>query len=170
MKKYNIEIKVIKVILVIIWMITIYCFSAQEGADSSDTSQSFTMMLIQTVTNGNVEIETSTLNIIEGVIRKLAHYSIYTVGGFLIINYAYSTTTNNKKNIFYSILFGIGYAITDEIHQYFVPGRSARLFDVGIDALGVITGVLIYLAILKVIKLLKGEKKSEYKCNATRSY
>jgi VanZ family protein len=36
----------------------------------------------------------------------------------------------------------IVYAITDEIHQSFVPGRSPRVLDVGIDALGVLLGLL----------------------------
>jgi hypothetical protein len=34
------------------------------------------------------------------------------------------------------------YAITDEIHQSFVPGRSSRVLDVGIDALGALLGLL----------------------------
>jgi VanZ family protein len=36
----------------------------------------------------------------------------------------------------------IVYAITDEIHQSFVPGRSPRVLDVGIDALGTLLGLL----------------------------
>jgi VanZ family protein len=34
------------------------------------------------------------------------------------------------------------YAITDEYHQSFVPGRSPRGMDVGIDALGAVLGLL----------------------------
>jgi VanZ family protein len=34
------------------------------------------------------------------------------------------------------------YAITDEIHQSFVPGRAPRVLDVGIDALGSVLGLL----------------------------
>ena len=57
-----------------------------------------------------------------------------------------------KKKVLGSLLFGAFYASTDELHQYFVPGRSARLFDVGIDTLGVLTGVLAYLVVRKLIK------------------
>ena len=157
MKKHN---KIIKIILIIIWMIIVYSFSAQPGIESSDTSQSFTIFIIRIFTGG-VELETTTLEIIEGVIRKLAHYSIYTIGGLLIMNYSYSTIKDNKKNILYSIMFGAGYAITDELHQYFVPGRSARMFDVGIDTLGVITGVLIYIVIRKTINAIKNNSHKE---------
>jgi VanZ family protein len=43
-------------------------------------------------------------------------------------------------------LFCVFYAITDEVHQYFVPGRSARVLDVCLDsaaaALPYIAGLL----------------------------
>ena len=35
------------------------------------------------------------------------------------------------------------YAISDEIHQYFVPGRSAEIRDVLIDVLGANIGILL---------------------------
>lgn len=38
---------------------------------------------------------------------------------------------------------GVLYAVTDEVHQYFVPGRSCELRDVLIDACGVAAGVAI---------------------------
>lgn len=33
------------------------------------------------------------------------------------------------------------YAASDELHQYFVPGRAALVGDVVIDALGILPGV-----------------------------
>jgi VanZ family protein len=39
------------------------------------------------------------------------------------------------------------YAITDEFHQTFTPGRNASITDVGIDAVGAILGVLVWIAI-----------------------
>ena len=35
------------------------------------------------------------------------------------------------------------FALSDELHQSFVPGRSARLIDVGIDLLGAVLGLVI---------------------------
>ena len=68
------------------------------------------------------------------------------------MNYTYSMEKTKKQKVLGSLLFGVFYASTDELHQYFVPGRSARLFDVGIDTLGVLTGILAYLVIRKLIK------------------
>jgi VanZ family protein len=35
----------------------------------------------------------------------------------------------------------LSYAVTDEVHQMFVPGRSAQLSDLIADAMGVVAGV-----------------------------
>ena len=39
-----------------------------------------------------------------------------------------------------AVIFCVCYAMTDELHQYFVPGRSCRLFDVGVDSLASLSG------------------------------
>lgn len=70
------------------------------------------------------------------------------------MNYAYTTEKTMKQKMLYSITFGAGYAITDEIHQFFVSGRSAQILDIGIDTAGVIIGVLIYLTLRKLIELV----------------
>lgn len=41
-----------------------------------------------------------------------------------------------------AILITVGYAVTDEVHQMFVPGRSAALFDLIADAGGAIVGTV----------------------------
>jgi VanZ family protein len=45
--------------------------------------------------------------------------------------------------------FCVLYAATDEFHQSFVPGRSAQVKDVGIDALGALVGLLLALIWLR---------------------
>lgn len=151
MKKFDkkIQIKVVKIILIIIWMITVFRFSNQGGTESSCTSSKVTKVIVDVVVNDKKEEnKVQIANKIEKVVRKFAHYTIYTIGGFLIMNYADFTDTTRKQQIIGSLAFGAFYAGTDEFHQYFVPGRSARLFDVGIDSLGVMTGILIYIALM----------------------
>lgn len=173
MKKFDkkIQIKVVKIILIIIWMITAFRFSNQGGTESSSTSAKVTKVIVNVVVNDKKEEnKVQIANKIEKVVRKFAHYTIYTIGGVLIMNYAYTTDKTKKQQIFGSLLFGAFYAATDEVHQYFVPGRSARVFDVGIDTLGVITGIGIYCGCRvigkKIIKMSKdkinGGIKNEY--------
>lgn len=158
MKKFDkkIQIKVVKIILIIIWMITVFRFSNQGGTESSSTSAKVTKVIVDVVVNDKKEEnKVQIANKIEKVVRKFAHYTIYTIGGVLIMNYAYTTDKTKKQQTFGSLLFGVFYAATDEVHQYFVPGRSARVFDVGIDTLGVITGIGIYLLVACVVRKMK---------------
>lgn len=162
MKKFDkkIQIKVVKIILIIIWMITVFRFSNQGGTESSSTSAKVTKVIVDVVVNDKKEEnKVQIANKIEKVVRKFAHYTIYTIGGVLIMNYAYTTDKTKKQQTFGSLLFGAFYAATDEVHQYFVPGRSARVFDVGIDTLGVITGIIIFTIIISIINKIRNTKK-----------
>lgn len=155
------QIKIFNIILIVIWMITVFMFSAQKGEISGNTSGKFTEMIIRILTGKSVDTNNPTIQMVETIIRKLAHFTIYTIGGFLIMNYAYTTDKTLKEKILYSVCFGGGYAITDEMHQFFVPGRSARLFDVGIDTLGVITGVVMYLLLRRCLQIVTNKNKAE---------
>ena len=141
-------------------MITVFRFSNQGGTESSSTSAKVTKVIVDVVVNDKKEEnKVQIANKIEKVVRKFAHYTIYTIGGVLIMNYAYTTDKTKKQQTFGSLLFGTFYAVTDEVHQYFVPGRSARVFDVGIDTLGVITGIIIFTIIISIINKIRNTKK-----------
>jgi len=45
-----------------------------------------------------------------------------------------------------AILITVGYAVTDEVHQMFVPGRSAEVYDLLADAGGAIAGTVAWRA------------------------
>lgn len=55
------------------------------------------------------------------------------------------------RNAYKSVLFGLFYAISDEIHQLFVPGREASLTDVLIDLTGVL-GAIIFIRLYSLLK------------------
>ena len=161
MKKFDkkIQIKVVKIILIIIWMITVFRFSNQGGTESSSTSAKVTKVIVDVVVNDKKEEnKVQIANKIEKVVRKFAHYTIYTIGGVLIMNYAYTTDKTKKQQTFGSLLFGAFYAATDEVHQYFVMNRTAKLFDVLVDTLGSLIGILICLAFQKIKKNRKDKK------------
>lgn len=157
MKKFDkkTQIKIFNILLIIIWMMAIFTFSGQQGTESGGTSRKFTVAIIQIITGKSLELDDPFIEEIQLFIRKMAHFSIYAFGGFLIMNYTYTTEKTIKQKILHSIAFGAGYAITDELHQFFVPGRSAKILDVGIDSAGVITGVFIYLGLRKLIDFVK---------------
>lgn len=153
------QIKIIKILLIVVWMITVFVFSGQQGTESGNTSRKFTVAIIQLLTGKELALDNPFIEGIQLIIRKLAHFTVYAIGGFLIVNYEYTKEKTVKQKVLYSIVLGGGYAITDEIHQFFVPGRSGNIIDVGIDTLGVITGVLIYLVLRKVIEKIMITRK-----------
>ena len=69
------------------------------------------------------------------MLRKLAHTTEYAVLGFLLLR------AIGREGL--AVLAGVGYAATDELHQHFVPGRHGAVYDVAIDAVGVLVGVYI---------------------------
>ena len=64
-----------------------------------------------------------------------------------------------KKKIGISFLIGLLYAISDEFHQLFSSGRTAKIMDVGIDSAGVIFGIFIVYIIIKIYKNVKTKKE-----------
>jgi len=58
---------------------------------------------------------------------------------------------NLNKKTYLSILICTIYAISDEIHQIFVPERNCHIIDILIDSIGSMTGIYIMYLIFKVI-------------------
>lgn len=71
------------------------------------------------------------------ILKKTAHVFEYVV--LFILTYRSLEQKANYKTAF---LFGITFALSDEYHQSFVIGRSAKLTDVGFDALGMLIAYL----------------------------
>ncbi len=70
------------------------------------------------------------------VLRKIAHAAEYAVLGALLARALRSPGV--------AVLAGVLYAVSDEVHQAFVPGRLGSPIDVAIDALGVVAGVVLW--------------------------
>lgn len=154
-EKLKYIVKIIDILLVVIWMCTVFWFSSQVGDDSKAQSGNTIRKIItffnKNITKENLEIIVETL---QPFVRKLAHFSIYTLGGMLIYNLINKYNLNKKEKIIYTIIIGALYATSDEIHQLFVPYRSGQVTDVLIDTCGVITGVILFIIIAKIKKFI----------------
>jgi VanZ family protein len=79
-------------------------------------------------------------------IDKLLHFACYAFLGALFVR-AFNTTPikhNLKLVVILSVLLSSLYGISDEIHQHFVPFRTADVMDALSDILGSIAGVYLY--------------------------
>ena len=141
-------------ILALALMAGIFVFSSQ-GRESETTSESFAFIIIDTIhpeyENLDSSAQFSIWQTAQRIVRKLAHVFEYAVLGFLLCLAVESWFGPQKRKKHKWIAFAIGalYAVSDEVHQYFVPGRSCEVADVLIDSLGVFLGVLLAVKIIK---------------------
>ena len=79
-------------------------------------------------------------------VRKGAHFTEYLILGAVLVSavkeWRVAPGLLMAGGAPAAWLIGTAYAVTDEFHQSFVPGRSCELRDVVIDSCGVVTGVL----------------------------
>lgn len=126
-KKINIKIIILRIFLVIMLLCTfgmIFGFSGQDAKKSSSVSRMVTEAItknIKSIQEKPEKEKQSILSRIEKIIRKIAHFSIYTIVGFLLM--ALFETFNIKEidRFATSLIIGVVYASSDEIHQCFTP-------------------------------------------------
>ena len=141
--------------------IAIFNFSNQGGAESSGLSRKVARTIIDQLPQTkklNEQDKNEAVEKSQTIIRKGAHLSIYTLVGILIMSFISTYKLHLKYKFSISILVGLIYAISDEIHQSFIPERTASPIDVGIDTFGVFLGIIIVLIIISVYKALTEKK------------
>ncbi len=146
--------KVVKLTLyfaVILWMAVIFSFSAQDGSASLESSDGVMYALLESFDSllGSLPVERLSF-----YVRKCAHFFAYFVLGVLT-SCALSQSLCARRAVVSSLGVCVFYAATDELHQYFVPGRACRLFDVGVDSLGALCGILAVCAVRSLVRRVK---------------
>lgn len=123
--------------LLIFWMSLIFYMSNQP-ADISDGQSDLVINLFSYI---GIELNNYFGNLASFIVRKGAHFTEYLILYLL----AYNSNKNyfNKEAKLYSIIFVFLYACSDEIHQFFIPGREMHIRDVIIDTIGGLFGYLI---------------------------
>jgi len=136
--------KTISIILVILWMLVIFLLSSSNSIQSNNQSGYIVNYMANIFNISNIKL-------LSYIIRKIAHLSEYFILGALTIN----MITCYKKKTYIAIIICILYAISDEIHQSLVPGRSPQIIDILIDSIGSLIGILTYQFIIKIINKYK---------------
>jgi VanZ family protein len=120
---------------VVIWMTVMFNFSTD--AFSSAHTTPYLAKLFPRLPAVHIEI-------LMLAIRKLGHWSEYFILALLLmraLNREFAGYSAMRR-IIWSVVLAVLYAISDELHQSFVPSRDARALDVLIDAIGAICGTL----------------------------
>ncbi|MBR2460096.1 MAG: VanZ family protein [Clostridia bacterium] len=154
--------------LVVGWMVFIFAMSAQPVEVSHETSTGVSAGIAGTIEPGYSEmppeVQEETVESYDIVIRKLAHFCEFGLLGVLFYGAVLITRNSIKRDwlvIEGSMFASLVYAATDEIHQYYVPGRIAAIRDFCIDCLGALAGVLGLVVLLWIIELILKKKKDD---------
>ena len=135
-------------IVVILWMALIFYLSHQPASISNGLSKGITEKIVEVVEKATTDAEINIRNF-NHILRKNAHFFAYLVLGILVANGLRSGGVGGYGAIGFAILICVLYAISDEIHQLFVPGRGGQVKDVLIDSAGAAVGILGYNGFIK---------------------
>jgi len=75
---------------------------------------------------------------------KIQHALAYMPFGWLLLRSLAWKRKIHRGDFGFAIIIGVLYSVTDEIHQYFVPGRFMDWTDAVADAIGVTVGGWIF--------------------------
>lgn len=155
MKKSTVY-RVLSVMAVCLWMAVIFWFSSKVAKESDAMSDG--LIAKMTALFGLELSDEALLEFIskwQFLVRKAAHFTEYAVLGFLSANAFNGFGLFSKKWAFLSPAFSLLYAVSDEVHQYFVPGRACRFLDIFIDFCGAVVGIGLFWVLLSIVKALR---------------
>jgi VanZ family protein len=120
------------------WASLIFFFSTDHFS-SANTAQLFGFLSSWLFP----ELPTEDIGPVHGLVRKLGHWTEYFVLAVLLLRALHKETGKKweLRHAVLTLLFIFVYALSDELHQVFVPSRTASFGDVMIDVLGGICGI-----------------------------
>ncbi len=148
--------RTVSILLLCLWMAVIFYMSAEPASVSTETSSEIIKQIASAVNPKYDSLskaeQDSIIESWQHIVRKSAHFLEYVVLGVLSANAVRSLRL--KKAFRYAIppIFAALYAVSDEVHQIFVPGRSCELKDVAIDTAGGIVGCAVFFALMWLAK------------------
>lgn len=97
--------------------------------------------------------------VIHRYLRKHAHFFVYLFLGSFLMNALYLSKIRGWKAFGIAVVVSFAYAVSDELHQYFVPGRRPLVMDVIIDTAGASVGIVLYSTLNALLKFSKRARK-----------
>lgn len=131
-------------VLLVLWAGVIFFFSAQLDTVSSQQSGLFTQILEEAVIriSGSVKEGKALYAQLDHLVRKSAHFMVYFILGALAQRACWHSAKQKRpmRVLAVAVAACALYAVSDEIHQYFVPGRSMMISDMLLDSVGALCG------------------------------
>lgn len=129
--------------LVGLWMAVIFYLSHQPAEASSELSSGITHLIIQTI-QWVLPFGELNMDSLHFYVRKGAHFFAYFTLGLLVVHALFTSRQRGFRGMTLALMICVIYAISDEVHQLFIPGRSGEVTDVIIDSAGASVGIMLY--------------------------
>ncbi len=145
--------------ILLAWMGVIFLMSGQEGEDSAQLSGGIVNAVVNVLMTFVGDMDPEDLSVLQDtlhvLIRKTAHFTEYAILSGIGVELFRSYGCVTLRYSWIAWLGATIYAMTDEWHQGYTPGRASRFFDVCIDSAGALFGVLV----LAVYFYIRSKKK-----------
>ncbi|WP_058486637.1 VanZ family protein [Defluviitalea phaphyphila] len=139
-------------IITLLWMSVIFYMSSRP-IDLSRQDSAWVLEKINMATKEEaLDLENVEAMSLQNWIRKTAHVIIFAGLSILLYVSLYGYVGKSIKTGFIAWILTVIYAITDEVHQYFVPGRGSQIQDVFRDSKGALVGCIIMVGIFLLIE------------------
>ena len=142
----------------LLWMCLIFYLSHQDGTTSAALSDWIKEQIKAILSLFRTMEEQDKKGPWGWILRKMAHATEYGILCWLAVR-VLGLYYRGRKALLYGFIFSVFYAMTDEFHQSFIPGRGPSIWDVGIDSLGALVAVGLLSRIGKKREFLVAEPK-----------
>ena len=132
------------------WLVFLLWLSSEDGVSTAYTSRQLSQLILQLL-----HLPKKQLSQVNQVIRTLAHFVGFFVMGGLSYTASKATWAESKCLVFKVITAGVVLAVLDEVKKLFITGRHLSWPEAGLNAVGIVCGVLFSLWILRLIARAK---------------
>lgn len=159
--KINILLRVLFALTTVSIMALIFELSGQSASQSSAVSGSVIEKIVtlfpflQKGEEMSIVVES-----LQHIVRSLAHLAIFFALGSSISAFISTYEISGFLRFLISQIFCSLFAVSDEYHQKYVPGRSCQLIDILTDSLGSALGIAASLLVVFIANKLMNRRTS----------
>ena len=156
-QRASIRFRVFFFVMTAAMLVFAFVHSAMPAAVSAEESGGVLDFLLRLLPRLGISIELT-----DHIVRKLAHFTEFTLIGMLVTTCAYSFDRLRPYRYSVYVLFtGLAAAVTDETIQLFSEGRSGQVTDVLIDFSGVAIGMIMMMLCFTLYIQIRKRKGKE---------
>lgn len=150
------QAKIILWILCFLWLVVLFWLSSEDGASTAQTSRFLSQWIVWLL-----QLPSKQLTQVDAKLRILAHFVGFFILGNLAATASKVTWKESKGLVLKVVAVGMMLAVLDEVKKLFITGRHLSWPEAGLNALGVVCGVLLSIWFLWRIDTVKKRTRKQ---------